>query len=120
MKSLLAMNGLMLVAFLWRGCGSDFKPAPKPPPSANGGTAGSSGSGGASGGTGGQGRACERACKRLEQLGCAEAEPTPGGVSCVTVCENVEDSGVVSLDPECVARVHSCAEIEACTGDGSP
>jgi hypothetical protein len=117
MKSLLAMNGLMLVAFLWRGCGSDFKPAPPEepalPPFADGGGFGA-------GGTGGQGRACERACKRLEQLGCPEAEPTPGGVSCVTVCENVEDSGVVSLDPECVARVRSCAEIEACAGSGSP
>ena len=102
------MNGVLLTAFLWRGCGSDFKPAPKPP---DGGTAGSS-SGGADGG---EPPACERACRRLEKLGCPEAMPTPSGVTCVAVCENVEDSGVVSLDPECVARIRSCTDIESCT-----
>jgi hypothetical protein len=34
------------------------------------------------------------------------------------VCQNVEDSGIVTLDPECVAKISSCAEIERCTGSG--
>jgi hypothetical protein len=117
-RSLLAMNGLLLTAFLWRGCGSDFKPAPKPLPSADGGAAGSP-AGGGGGGTGGQAPACERACRRLAELGCSEAQPTQCGVSCVDVCENVEGSGILSLDPECVARIHSCAEVDAC-GNASP
>ena len=57
---------------------------------------------------------CERACQRLTELGCEEAEPTEGGASCVEVCRNVEDSGAVSLDPDCVAQLAACADIDAC------
>lgn len=57
---------------------------------------------------------CELACARLAELGCPEAKPTPAGASCVDVCWNAEDSGVVTLDPACVARTTSC-DLEACS-----
>lgn len=110
------MNVLLLAAFLWRGCSSDPKPAPTPVPSGSGGSAEPGGTGGDAGSGGAH--PCERACARLAQLGCPEAKPTPGGGSCVSVCQNVEDSGIVTLDPECVAKISSCAEIERCTGSG--
>ena len=57
---------------------------------------------------------CERACARLAELGCPEAEPTPEGATCVDVCWNAESSGVVTLDPVCVAAINSCDELGAC------
>jgi hypothetical protein len=52
--------------------------------------------------------ACSRACRRLATLGCPE---------CVAVCRDTEASGVVSLEPECVANVASCNDIDRCVRD---
>lgn len=58
---------------------------------------------------------CYRACQRLKQLDCPEAKPTAAGATCTQVCQNAEDSGVVSLNPECVARAASCSIAKACS-----
>lgn len=57
---------------------------------------------------------CQAACDRLAELGCEEAQPTPGGASCVEVCNNTEQSGAVTLDPACVATIATCAAIDGC------
>lgn len=57
---------------------------------------------------------CARACARFAALGCQEAQPTAAGASCAAVCENIESSGVISMDPECVARAESCSIARAC------
>jgi hypothetical protein len=57
--------------------------------------------------------ACSAACERLAELGCPEAETTPAGASCLEVCENVEASGTVTLDPACVAQLDAC-DLERC------
>ena len=63
---------------------------------------------------------CERACLRLAALGCEEAPPTDEGASCVEVCRNAEDSGAVSLDPDCVAQIAQCEDVDACVSMSSP
>jgi hypothetical protein len=63
---------------------------------------------------------CERACLRLAELGCEEAQPTDDGASCVDVCRNVEDSGAVSLDPECVVQIAQCEDVDACVSMALP
>lgn len=59
---------------------------------------------------------CERACMRLKDLGCKEAEPTPKGETCVEFCNKTQDSDLVSLNPQCVAEMKKCSEIDSCTG----
>lgn len=59
--------------------------------------------------------ACERACARLSELGCEEAQPTPGGATCLEVCETAETSGYFTLDPNCIAEVGQCSDVERCT-----
>lgn len=57
---------------------------------------------------------CEGACARLVALGCPEGQPTPKGATCVAVCQNAEDSGVLSLWPDCVSKAQSCEAARAC------
>ena len=63
---------------------------------------------------------CEAACARLAELGCPEAEPTPEGATCTEVCENVEHSGAVTLNPACVVGIDSCDELDPCVEVGAP
>jgi len=56
---------------------------------------------------------CQKACDRMAELGCEEAEPDEEGSSCVEVCENVESRGDFSLNPECRAQQDSCEEMES-------
>ncbi len=90
------------------------KPVPPPPAPIDSGTGGSPAADASTDVASDVGDACERACQHLALLGCAEAEPTPGGASCVEVCRNVEESGVVSLDLECVAQVVRCEDLDGC------
>jgi hypothetical protein len=57
---------------------------------------------------------CADVCKRLFDLGCPAAKPTPQGATCVDVCLNVQNSGVVSWDLKCRARATSCAIFDRC------
>lgn len=58
---------------------------------------------------------CARACQHLRELGCREGGETPGGASCEDVCNNVEGSSTVTVDPKCLADVPSCSALDTCT-----
>jgi hypothetical protein len=58
--------------------------------------------------------ACAAACAHLAALGCPEAKPTPKGATCTDVCLNAEDSGVLSMQPDCVVRAVDCPAANAC------
>jgi hypothetical protein len=57
---------------------------------------------------------CARACERLGELGCPEAETPDGGKACLVVCVDAEREGKYSLKPACVAVAHTSAELRAC------
>jgi hypothetical protein len=57
---------------------------------------------------------CRAACTRLAELDCREAKPTDAGAACETVCNNAETSGYATLNPRCVARANSCADVDQC------
>lgn len=69
---------------------------------------------------------CAAACAHLAELGCEEAQNTPPtprepqGLTCTQLCERFEASGVVTLNPACVATIASCAEIETKCSYGQP
>ncbi|MES1205009.1 MAG: hypothetical protein ABUS79_03650 [Pseudomonadota bacterium] len=58
---------------------------------------------------------CASACARLQVLGCPAGAPTPKGAPCVEVCENVQSSGIVSWDLDCIARGVTCGSTDRCT-----
>jgi hypothetical protein len=96
-------GGLILAAVLALGlqaarCGPPDDPADPPAPDA------------------GDPASCADACAHLEELGCEEAEPTPEGATCEEVCEAVESSGTVTLNPACVLQIETCEEIDGCSG----
>jgi len=57
---------------------------------------------------------CASACARLQQLGCPAGRPTPKGVPCVEVCEDVNSSGLIVWDFDCVARALTCGATDRC------
>lgn len=59
---------------------------------------------------------CETACDHLAQLGCTAAQPTPAGATCLEVCTNIEDSGVIVYGVKCVTDAESCAKADNCGG----
>lgn len=82
-------------------------PPPPPPPSDGGGPPVPT-----------EGEPCERACERMRQLGCPEAEPNPAGDACeVWLCAQA-GSTIVDHDFECLARIESCADVDGrCRGE---
>jgi hypothetical protein len=58
---------------------------------------------------------CYLACQKLASLGCPEAKPTAAGATCTQVCNNAESSGVLSMNPSCVAHAESCSIAKACS-----
>ena len=79
----LALIGLLV-------CGCSQLPAPEPPSDDQDG--------------------CEAACKRLEELGCEEAEPDANGNSCVVICRETLNAGILTLDTEGVAKANRCPD----------
>lgn len=57
---------------------------------------------------------CADACQRASQLGCSAAEPTPKGASCLEVCVNVMQSGVVTFNLACKSKATSCPAYDRC------
>ena len=57
---------------------------------------------------------CAGVCQHWADLECKEADGTPGGASCIEVCENVMGSGVFEWDLECKSRVAACSGIDLC------
>lgn len=58
---------------------------------------------------------CKAACDRMRELKCPEGAPDDEGNTCETVCEHVEQSGTVTLDPACVTKIKICADIDRCS-----
>lgn len=57
---------------------------------------------------------CADVCERMSKLDCAAAKPTAEGASCLDVCRNVQDSGIVRWDLACMAHAASCDAVDAC------
>jgi hypothetical protein len=57
---------------------------------------------------------CADACANLALRRCAAAEATPGGASCIEVCENVVASGLIEWNLACRATAASCEAIDRC------
>lgn len=57
---------------------------------------------------------CADACERASKLGCAAAEPTPKGATCLDVCSNAMRSGIITFDLACKARAVDCAAFTRC------
>lgn len=60
------------------------------------------------------GPSCSAVCAHWLTLGCKEANPSPNGVSCTAVCENVQGSGIIEWDLACRASISSCADVDSC------
>ena len=58
--------------------------------------------------------ACARACKNLKRLGCEEALPFDGGMTCYNVCAHHEQSNKFTLRPDCVAEAQDRSSLRAC------
>lgn len=59
-------------------------------------------------------RPCLAACRRLIKLGCEAGKPTPEGTSCTRVCENVQSSGIVTWNIDCIKTATSCKAADEC------
>lgn len=67
---------------------------------------------------------CEAACENLRLIGCPGAEGSPGpdemfgtqdDVPCADVCQEVENLGRFSLNPECISTAETCEQVDACS-----
>lgn len=56
---------------------------------------------------------CTAACANMRLLECDDWEDEPDA-PCEKVCANVQSTGVISMEPECVALVASCEEAQRC------
>jgi len=57
---------------------------------------------------------CDDVCKNLQVLGCPAGQPTPNGVPCTAVCQNVQTSGILKWDLSCRAQAASCDAVDRC------
>lgn len=55
---------------------------------------------------------CVAVCAHGSELGCAWAQPTPNGVTCVQVCEDANT--ILPWSSACMASALTCAEADAC------
>jgi len=93
----------VLGAWLSTGCPPAPKPdpAPKPTPAADG---------------------CDAACRNLDRLNCPDRNArgrddiagTADDVPCAQACRDVEATGIVEMNTQCVAAAPSCSEARSC------
>jgi hypothetical protein len=57
------------------------------------------------------GATCMNMCAHLQVLGCPEGEDTPGGATCVEVCESTLEAGL-DLHTDCVMGVTKCVDVD--------
>ncbi len=57
---------------------------------------------------------CANWCARATKLKCQSAKTTPNGTPCITVCDNLQRSGVVTWNLHCRIAARSCAAADAC------
>ena len=81
------------------------EPAPSPSP----GAAGAPSTGGAPSSS-----PCDDACAHFRELDCPAGEPTEEGATCTEVCENLNASGTLMLDTDCVLRARDCDSADKC------
>lgn len=63
---------------------------------------------------------CSAACSKMRSLACPDWADTGDGARCEDVCENVESSGVMSLNPSCVADAATCDDAKVCAETEPP
>lgn len=110
------MKRLLFILSFSFGCIACPKPVPTPTPLPEPSQmdGGNTGADGAPGRTDAVLSVCQLECQKLAALACPAAKPTAKGASCVTVCENIQSSGVVHLIPECVRLATTCNAIDKC------
>jgi hypothetical protein len=57
---------------------------------------------------------CADVCQHMSALGCPSGLPTPRGIPCTTVCENVQTSGNMTWNLDCRAHALTCDAADAC------
>lgn len=58
---------------------------------------------------------CGASCAIWRARGCSEANPTPAGVSCESVCQNAADNGIdIAKQLSCAQSATTCAALRAC------
>lgn len=90
--TLVVLFGYLTVAILLAGCPKTPKPPVIPPGEAT----------------------CEDVCVHYTALGCPISTPTANGFTCVDVCHEVQDSGVLTWDLGCRIRAESCRDADDC------
>jgi hypothetical protein len=57
---------------------------------------------------------CSSVCENGRSLKCDFAKDSPGGALCEDNCLNIQESGIVSWDLDCMTAAGSCSEIDRC------
>jgi hypothetical protein len=57
---------------------------------------------------------CASVCAKAATLGCDFSRPSPKGVSCTAVCENLKASGLPSWNLACMSSASTCAAMDNC------
>lgn len=62
---------------------------------------------------------CDLAEKRLQDLQCAEGNPTKKGERFGDVCRELQSKGI-AIDPKCLSEIKTCADVDVCTHTVNP
>lgn len=57
---------------------------------------------------------CPHLCDHMLIMNCPGAKTTPKGATCVEICTNVQNSGVISWDMQCRLTAATCAAMDEC------
>lgn len=57
---------------------------------------------------------CQAFCENASMLGCSEGKPSPGGATCVYVCENYHNLGFLKPYAPCGASAGDLHSMRAC------
>lgn len=60
------------------------------------------------------GATCASVCSHWAELGCPEADDSPGGESCEAVCTRVQESGIIEWNLACRAAINDCGQVDSC------
>lgn len=92
LRQIVSVIAFVVVALSMSACATTPPPNPPPPGEAT----------------------CADACKRMKELSCDAADPTPEGMSCEALCLEISSSELLSWDVECMVRAKSCDAVDAC------
>jgi hypothetical protein len=57
---------------------------------------------------------CAQVCAKAATLGCDFSRPSPKGIPCAAVCENLKASGLPSWNLTCMNAAATCEAMENC------